>query len=103
MRVALRLVHLAESFLASRPPEQVVEAAGMILRHFASLLDLLDSGVGEECCFRGILPASEDDDVLAFMGCVPYLTTAYARRFLSLFLPPFRRLLFLHRPTPSCT
>ena len=25
------------------------------------------------------------------------------RRFLSLFLPPFRRLLFLHRPTPSCT
>ncbi|CAE7455648.1 smg-1, partial [Symbiodinium microadriaticum] len=123
--VALRLVHLAESFLASRPPEQVVEAAGMILRHmgvlqgtkeegvaietwlmfrrpfgvhFASLLDLLDSGVGEECCFRSVLPASEDDEVLAFMGCVPCLTTAYARRFLSLFLPPFRRLLFLHRP-----
>ncbi|CAE7668105.1 rbcL, partial [Symbiodinium sp. CCMP2456] len=96
--VALRLVHLAESFLASRPPEQVVDAAGMILRHFASLLDLLDSGVGEECCFRSILPASEDDEVLAFMGCVPCLTTAYARRFLSLFLPPFRRLLFLHRP-----
>ncbi|CAE8617738.1 unnamed protein product [Polarella glacialis] len=105
--VCTRLLQYAETFLASKPRAEVVDAVSLVLGHFSLLVQALDSATGEHCAGMlvpgGARPGGSGGtgaplDVLGLMGVLPNLSTAYSRRFLTAFLPPLRRLLFLHKP-----
>ena len=119
--ICARLLQFAETFLMSKSGVEATDAITLVLDRFLALLKVLDAAVGEERCGVPPLPSEADDaglsrpsssasvlagttaqepgtDLLRLMGVVPCLNTAYARQFLSAFLPVLRRALFLHRP-----
>ncbi|CAK9032960.1 Serine/threonine-protein kinase Smg1 [Durusdinium trenchii] len=88
--VCARILHFAESFLAPKPVDEVPSCAPQLL---GPLLDLLED-LDVEKPHRSGSPSQ----VLCLMGCAPSLDSVYARRFLQIFLPPLRRMLYLHGP-----
>eukprot|EP00929_Paragymnodinium_shiwhaense_P022435 TRINITY_DN14335_c0_g1_i4.p1 TRINITY_DN14335_c0_g1~~TRINITY_DN14335_c0_g1_i4.p1 ORF type:complete len:3858 (+),score=1191.46 TRINITY_DN14335_c0_g1_i4:138-11711(+) len=102
--VCQRLLQFTESFLVYKSSAEVADAVAYILDRFAAILDALDAASEEGRLAAGRPAASGSsgaavgEELLAMLGVQPCLKTAYARRFLSLFLPALRRALFLHRP-----
>eukprot|EP00435_Cladocopium_sp_Y103_P046562 s102_g13.t1 len=87
--VCARVLQFAETFLAPKNPEEMVSAVPLLLAPLMSLLESLD--------LERPRPPSTEAEVLGLMGCAPSLQSTYARRFLQLFLPPLRRMVYQHK------
>ena len=78
-----RVLSFLEAFLAPKSPEELQATLPQLLTPLNQLLEALDlERPGHEA----------RPGILGLMGCSPQLTSVYARRFLTTFVPPLRRL-----------